>query len=200
MEKPNFDIFAEDNLYLLKPIGDEDRDNYMKTVIANADMPKIHCIPGYNDILWSKTPDKGERIFCIFEKTDYNYCGFCNIRRTDTSEPEIGISLLSDFWSRGIGSRVLPLMMKEYISEKNADYFIAKVYSNNYRCLRLMEKIGAVQTGTEKSEYKRIKEAIYISLKKAGIENSRKKETEDDGRYICVLKILPESLIKIVEG
>ncbi|MCD8214136.1 MAG: hypothetical protein LUC97_00570 [Clostridiales bacterium] len=51
MIKENFNVYAEDDLYLIKPISDEDRDNYMKTLIVNSGIPKIYDVPGYSDIV-----------------------------------------------------------------------------------------------------------------------------------------------------
>ncbi|MCC8049315.1 MAG: GNAT family N-acetyltransferase [Clostridium sp.] len=123
-------------------------------------------------------------MFCIIEKATNTYNGFCNLRYIDTSTPEIGINLPKEFQCKGIGYQALTLLMRTYQTVRYADYFIAKVRSDNTHSQHLMDKLHAVQTGREDSEFKQaIQSLLNSSDKSEAFEAHVQANTVRDGRH-----------------
>ncbi|MCC8151979.1 MAG: GNAT family N-acetyltransferase [Lachnospiraceae bacterium] len=147
-------IFAENEQYILRFLQTDDKENYMETTMQNSDYPRAYDMDGFADYCWQNTPEENELIFCIFDKATDTYCGFCNLRHTDTDTPEVGISLLSEHHCKGIGYQALRIMMDTYSITNEVEYYIAKVSAYNTHSQHLMEKLGAVQSGREDSEFR----------------------------------------------
>lgn len=139
--------------------------------------------------MWENTPQDGEQIFCIFEKLPGNYCGFCNIRKSNTTTPEIGISLLPDYQGRGIGSQTLHLLMDTFRIGHSVDYFIARVESCNQHSLRLMEKMNAVLFYCEDSEFKQAMDALYAQMEAKGVSTREEQPSPTNSNHICSFKL-----------
>lgn len=178
-------IFTENNLYQLRPLNPQDRDYYMRTVIANSNTPGMYKMPGFSDYMWETTPQEDEQIFCIFEKPSGSYCGFCNVRKSDTTTPEIGISLLPEYQGKEIGVQALHLLMDTFRIEHPVDYFIARVESSNRHSLRLMEKMDAVLFQFEDSEFKQAMDALSARMAEKGIFAQEERQSPMNSKYIC---------------
>ncbi|MCD7749975.1 MAG: GNAT family N-acetyltransferase [Oscillospiraceae bacterium] len=158
--------------YRLRPLEAGDRELYMGTVIANADIPRMYDMPGLADYVWETTPEAGEEIFCIEEAATHAYCGFCSVRGVGTETPEVGLSLLPACQGKGIGQIALGQLLAVCRQRYSPACFIARVDSRNLPSLRLMEKIGAVPLGTEDTEWKRAMDDLNRQMEEAGLEKA----------------------------
>lgn len=96
----------------------------------------------FNELFESKT------FYCtIRKKEDKKFCGYCGVKRTGVSRPELAIELLESMWRKGIGYRSVKLLMKFYASQETFEYFRFRVAVNNYASQILLEKLGAVPNG-----------------------------------------------------
>ncbi len=172
-------IFAENEKYILRFLQESDKENYMRTEMENSTIPKAYDLEGYADFSWSCVPEENSLVFCIIEKETGAYCGYCNLQDIHKSTPKIGINIAKESQGKGIAVQVLPLMMHTYAAGNSVEHFVAKVRSDNTHSRHLMEKLGAVQTGQEDSEFKQAMDALkksspktYASLeeKRGGIE------------------------------
>ncbi len=186
-------VFAENEKYALRFLQDSDKDDFMRTQIQNSNISRAYEMDGFAEYVWKTTPEDNEWIFCIIEKATNTYNGFCNLRYIDTPTPEIGINLPKEFQCKGIGYQALTLLMRTYQTVRCADYFIAKVRSDNTHSQHLMDKLHAVQTGREDSEFKQaIRQLTNLPSELKIYEVHTKAGTMQDEDYILVYRIKPE--------
>ena len=181
----NDTILVEDEDYLLRPLAERDKSNFIETEKQENVVPKdTFDEPMFVEQLWRDT-EEDCIFFSIIAKAADKFCGFCNLRRLNDEIPEIGISLQEPFRYQGIGVHVLPLFMQTVRQRTRVDRFLARVYSDNTACLRLMEKLGGVQIGTEPSEYMQLVEKIKPLLDEDAIRKLEEKGVSfSDSRHI----------------
>ncbi|MCD7763973.1 MAG: GNAT family N-acetyltransferase [Lachnospiraceae bacterium] len=186
-------VFVENEQYALRFLQDSDKDDFMRTQIQNSNIPRAYEMDGFAEYVWKSTPEDNEWIFCIIEKATDSYNGFCNLRYIDTLTPEIGINLPKEFQCMGIGYQALTLLMRTYQTVRCTNYFIAKVRSDNTHSQHLMDKLHAVQTGREDSEFKQaIRQLTNLPSELKVYEVRTKAGTMQDENYILVYHIKPE--------
>ena len=63
--------------------------------------------------------------------------------------PELSIELMSEFHHQGIGTAVVPMLMKHYADKVGTHVFHAKVSPSNLPSRGLMRKFGAIPDGVK---------------------------------------------------
>lgn len=87
----------------------------------------------------------------------------------------------------------MTLLMHTYQTVRCADYFIAKVRSDNTHSQHLMDKLHAVQTGREDSEFKQaMRKLTNLPSELKVYEAHAQAGTMQDEDYILVYHIKPE--------
>ena len=66
-------------------------------------------------------------IFSIIDKCTNNYIGYVMVKHTDTSTPELGISVRPEYQSHGIGTAALKMASQTYVQTHPIDYFLIRV-------------------------------------------------------------------------
>ena len=82
-------------------------------------------------------------IFSIIDKCTNNYIGYVMIKHTDTSTPELGISIRPEYQSQGIGTAGLKVASQMYAQTHPIDYFLIRVKAYNKASQRMVKKLGA---------------------------------------------------------
>ena len=146
-------ITANNKTYLIRSFNENDKDNYIKTYQKTSDLETIYNNSDFCRYFLANVPDENELIFSITERSTDAYCGFCNLRNIHPLNPEVGIRLMPEYQRIGIGTQVLPVVMRFFKNNHPSAEFTARAYNDNIGSRRLLKKLGASEIGTEMSEY-----------------------------------------------
>lgn len=143
-------VYAQDEQYLLRAIKETDKEDYLRYYRANPiwkqyfDNPKLDPSEG----LWRDFIHPGIINTVIIRKKDGAYCGFCGLQEFLKSEtPELSVEIMEEFQHQGIGTTVVPMLMKHYAEKTGTHEFLAKVSPDNLPSQGLMRKLGATPSG-----------------------------------------------------
>ena len=115
-------VYVSDNEFIICPIADEDRDNYVElhrqingehTLFLNE-----HC----KDMMWEQVLEGEDKVFSVFE-INGDYCGSLELQNPDSDTPEIGIDL---FENKRIAPKVVKLLAKRCYKDRKVDYFLIR--------------------------------------------------------------------------
>lgn len=82
-------------------------------------------------------------VLSIIDKSNQNYIGYVIIKHTNTSTPELGISIRPQYQSQGIGTKAMKIAANLYAQSNTVDYYLIRVKSYNASSRRMIEKMGA---------------------------------------------------------
>jgi ribosomal-protein-alanine acetyltransferase len=89
----------------------------------------------------------------------------CERAKRYSHRATLSITVLRDYWGRGIGSRLMDMMIK-FSREHNIDVISLEVRSDNLRAVSLYEKFGYKTEGVRKNFYDDPKEDALIMTKR----------------------------------
>ena len=121
----NRQVYVSDNEFIICPIEDEDRDNYVElhrqingehTLFLNE-----HC----KDMMWEQVLEGEDKVFSVFE-INGDYCGSLELQNPDSDTPEIGIDLFENKRNKGIAPKVVKLLAKRCYKDRKVDYFLIR--------------------------------------------------------------------------
>ena len=121
----NRQVYVSDNEFIICPIADEDRDNYVElhrqingehTLFLNE-----HC----KDMMWEQVLEGEDKVFSVFE-INGDYCGSLELQNPDSDTPEIGIDLFENKRNKGIAPKVVKLLAKRCYKDRKVDYFLIR--------------------------------------------------------------------------
>lgn len=143
-------VYAENDDILLRRIEKSDREFYLSMYRARSVWQELISNPelGTEDMLWDVFNNPKTLNTVIIRKADGKFCGYCGLQEFTTQEaPELSIELVEEYQQQGIGTIVLPLLMKKFAEVTGTRQFISKVSSENIASQKLMRKLGAVPSG-----------------------------------------------------
>lgn len=135
----NRQVYVSDNEFIICPIADEDRDNYVElhrqingehTLFLNE-----HC----KDMMWKQVLEGEDKVFSVFE-INGDYCGSLELQNPDSDTPEIGIDLFENKRNKGIAPKVVKLLAKRCYKDRKVDYFLIRISSQNQHSKHVFEK------------------------------------------------------------
>lgn len=137
------DIFAEDDVILLRNCKDSEKEKYIQVKKENTDDPEFYDNESAADSTWKMF--KEEKSFCctIIRKSDDEFIGYISIKDTKSNLWEIAIELLQEHCHKGYGSRAIALFLPAISKITNKAQFQALVETDNIPSQLLMEKLGA---------------------------------------------------------
>lgn len=118
-------VYVSDNEFIICPIADEDRDNYVElhrqingehTLFLNE-----HC----KDMMWEQVLEGEDKVFSVFE-INGDYCGSLELQNPDSDTPEIEIDLFENKRNKGIAPKVVKLLAKRCYKDRKVDYFLIR--------------------------------------------------------------------------
>lgn len=89
------------------------------------------------------TCQQNTTVFSIIDSPTQNYIGYAMVKHTDTSTPELGISIRPQYQSHGIGTAAMKSAAELYAQSNNVDYYLIRVKTYNTASRRMIEKLGA---------------------------------------------------------
>ena len=137
------DIFAEDDVILLRNCRDSEKEKYIQVKKENTDAPEYYDSEIAVDSTWKMF--KGEKSFCcsIIRKSDNEFIGYISIKDTKSNLWEIAMELLQEHCHKGYGSRAIALFLPAISRIANKTQFQALVETDNIPSQMLVEKLGA---------------------------------------------------------
>ena len=137
------DIFAEDDVILLRNCRDSEKEKYIRVKKENTDTPEYYDSESAVDSTWKMF--KKEKSFCcsVIRKSDDEFIGYISIKDTKSNLWEIAIELLQEQCHKGYGSRAVALFLPAISRVAKKTQFQALVETDNIPSQLLMEKMGA---------------------------------------------------------
>lgn len=142
--------YAENELYVLRAIKESDKEDYLNIYRAKPEWVSLFQNPllDVGQTLWDEFVNPNVLNAAIIRKSDDTFCGYCGLQEFLTEEaPELSITLVPECRQQGIGSVVLPMLMKRYADVIGVHQFISKVSPDNLPSQKLMRKLGGTPAG-----------------------------------------------------
>lgn len=114
--------------------------------------------------------------------------------------PEIGLNLVESKRNQGIAAKVVKLLVQMVCKERNIDYFLIKIKSDNSHSKHVFEKIGAIPIGEEDYNYTIFMKALNNfmdedSLKKIYDSAKTYMDDDDENKFVYRYKLPPEAFL-----
>lgn len=188
--------YTYDGEYILYPLSDEDRDNYVALHRQINGDSTLFLNEAVKDIMWEGALQvKSTKTYTIY-KINGNYCGNVELQKYMSNTPEIGVELLENKRNQGIAAKAVKLLVQKFCEERKVEYFLIRIMSNNLHSKHVFEKMGAVLIEEE--------ESIFVSIMDKFKNHADEKHNdelleivqncmkEDDGIHVLKYKLSPE--------
>lgn len=185
---------------VLYPLADVDRDNYVELHRQINGESSLFLMPRIKDLMWNTTLSiETDKLYSIYEDGG-EYCGYIELQNYKSDTPEIGLNLVESKRNQGIATKVVKLLVQKVCLERNIDYFLIRIMSNNPHSKQVFEKMGAVLIGEEDRPF-----VVFMDeLKKTMSEDSIRQiydtvkarmDDDDENEFICRYKLSPEAFL-----
>lgn len=146
--------YATSDGYILYPLSDVDRDNHVELQRQINGDGTLFLVPGIKDMMWDTllSDTNTTKLYSIFENNG-DYCGCIELQQYHTDTPEIGLNLIETKRNQGIAAKVVKSLVQTVCSERDIEYFLIRIMSNNPHSRYVFEKMGAVPIGEEEHPY-----------------------------------------------
>lgn len=145
--------YAVGDGYILYPLADVDRDNYVELNRQINGEKTLFLNTKLKDMMWDNLLlDDSTKLYCIYEN-DGDFCGCIELQKYLTDTPEIGLNLVEAKRNQGIAAKVVKLLMRTVCAGQDIEYFLIRIMSNNLHSRYVFEKMGAVPIGEEEHPY-----------------------------------------------
>ena len=145
---------------------------------------------------WEQRKEEDAIYISVILKATKKYAGNIVLRKLESVTPEVGIDIVEKYQRQGIAYDTLQLFMRKGKSICKIDYFFVRIYSDNEPSKKLFRKLGAVEIGSEPSEYQvflnhmkeRMTEEEYEEIKRKNPDMERISGQRWIGHYKIELK------------
>ena len=185
--------------YILYPITDIDKENYVELQIQLEGENSLFYNPISREKLWNEMiNDENNKYYSIFDDNG-NYCGCIELQNCISETPEIGLNLVESKRNQGIAANVVKLLVQKVCKEQDIDYFLIKILSNNSHSKHVFEKIGAVPIGEEDRNYTLFLKVLGNSLDEDSLkriyDTAKTYMDGDENEFVYRYKLLPEAFL-----
>jgi len=134
--------------------------------------------------------------FTIYAMANEGRSDYVELQHPDSNTPEIGIDLLESKRNKGIALKAVRLFAKRVCEEKEVDYFLIRISSNNLHSQHVFEKMGVVKIGEEESAFSKFVERFGEIAGKEGqdLEKYRYLFGESDDEVVYCYRLDPDFL------
>lgn len=148
------DFIIENEKYLIRPIGDADKDFFMKVRVESTKIPDAYADRLFYDTYWKKALSSQDNISMVVSlKETGRMVATCSFQDFNKNAVSIGIDVDVPSRNTGIGTEVLSLLVTYLKNEAPTKRILIKVKSNNYPSIRMIEKAGGEKIREEKTVY-----------------------------------------------
>ena len=196
------DVYVSDGEYYLVRFTEEEKENYMRLMFPENKRSAFYQKEENRELFWRVTRNLKELDYSIYSISG-EYCGNLELKKYDTTTPEIGIALLEEHRNKGIAGRTIKMLAKKYYEEtEGIEYFVLKVSSYNSHSKHMIEKLGAEFAGEEETIQQA---AVRMVIEELGVEycEAMRKEyqieyglsLEEQEEVVYVYHMLPDSFL-----
>lgn len=124
-------IYTIGNGYILYKLEDADKNKYMEL------QRQINGVSSsfLTDIMWDATLNElskgSDKCYSIYEDNNGQFCGCIELQNHNSSTPELGLNLVESKRNQGIAAKVVKLLVQKSCFERNIDFFLIRIKSNN---------------------------------------------------------------------
>ncbi|MEY8433425.1 GNAT family N-acetyltransferase [Lachnospiraceae bacterium 48-42] len=166
------DIFAADGEFIICPISNADRCDYVELHRQLNGEASLYLNPVSRDMMWEQILKNADSVFSLFTENG-DYCGSIELQQPDSNIPEIGIDLLENKRNQGIAPKAVRLFAGRVCEIRKIDYFLIRISSNNSHSKYVFEKMGAIKIGEEETAFSRFVEEFSEIAEKEGQDLER---------------------------
>lgn len=166
------DIFAADGEFIICPISNADRCDYVELHRQLNGEASLYLNPVSRDMMWEQILKNADSVFSLFTENG-DYCGSIELQQPDSNIPEIGIDLLENKRNQGIAPNAVRLFAGRVCEIRKIDYFLIRISSNNSHSKYVFEKMGAIKIGEEETAFSRFVEEFSEIAEKEGQDLER---------------------------
>ena len=109
------EILAEDNKYILKKQGEEDKEAYFNLYQEDSILAKkmpSNMFQDFFDKQWENMKQENSLYVSIFKNPDAVYLGNIILKNLESMTPELGIDILKKYHRKGVAYDTLRMFMK----------------------------------------------------------------------------------------
>lgn len=166
------DIFAADGEFIICPISNADRCDYVELHRQLNGEASLYLNPVSRDMMWEQILKNADSVFSLFTENG-DYCGSIELQQPDSNIPEIGIDLLENKRNQGIVPKAVRLFAGRVCEIRKIDYFLIRISLNNSHSKYVFEKMGAIKIGEEETAFSRFVEEFSEIAEKEGQDLER---------------------------
>ena len=166
------DIFAADGEFIICPISNADRCDYVELHRQLNGEASLYLNPVSRDMMWEQILKNADSVFSLFTENG-DYCESIELQQPDSNIPEIGIDLLENKRNQGIAPKAVRLFAGRVCEIRKIDYFLIRISSNNSHSKYVFEKMGAIRIGEEETAFSRFVEEFSEIAEKEGQDLER---------------------------
>lgn len=166
------DIFAADGEFIICPISNADRCDYVELHRQLNGEASLYLNPVSRDMMWEQILKNADSVFSLFTENG-DYCGSIELQQPDSNIPEIGIDLLENKRNQGIAPKAVRLFAGRVCEIRKIDYFLIRISSNNSHSKYVFERMGAIKIGEEETAFSRFVEEFSEIAEKEGQDLER---------------------------
>lgn len=184
-KKRNRDAKFTDMDIMIRRIQESDREVCVNIWSENSIIKGSMEDDRFSQIMWEAFAKSTTVAFLIFNPSNDEVYGICQLDYIDSSAPHIGIDILEKFRNKGYGYQAIKQLLDEAKNLCTVEYFIWRCDVRNTASQKLVEKLNGKRIATK------------TLLPPQVIEFGKKKgifQTEDDISKIYEYKIEIDSL------
>ncbi len=189
--------YAVGDGYILYPLADVDRDNYVELQRQINGDDTLFLMPKIKDMMWDTLlSDDSTKLYCIYENNG-DFCGCIELQKYKTDTPEIGLNLIETKRNQGIAAKVVKLLVQTVCAERDIEYFLIRIMSNNPHSRYVFEKMGAVPIGEEEHPYVVLMNRLKTTLAQDTVNEIQGAIKDlmvdnDEEEFVCRYKLMPD--------
>ena len=164
-------ICTENEKYILRKQSIEDKHDYFKLCkeVSIISDKRDFDFESFFEWNWEQNQKEDCIYVSVVMKESGTYVGNIVLRNLNSTTPEVGIEILTQYRRSGIASHVIPLFIDKIKEKQYIEYFLVRIYSDNIASIGLFKKLKAVEFGKEPSELER----YLIQLKEKYGDNDK---------------------------
>lgn len=85
------------------------------------------------------------KIWCLCEKGNDEFIGFCGLLKNDENEDEIAYRIIENFWGKGYGTEIAKGLIDFCFSTMESETITADVSIENIKSVKILNKFFAIQ-------------------------------------------------------
>ncbi len=159
------DYFCVTDRILMREMNENDFDDYLLVmkdltpkVMQTGDM-KQYFMKGARESFQS-IDTEDTLLIGIWERNEFDFCGYCMLKNIQSNTPEIGIDLRRKYRRKHIGHEALSKMIDIARELFEIDHFIYAVDVENTASQKLAEELGGVRRETKNTLSEKIVEML----------------------------------------